>query len=342
MHQNWREKANPDATSPFPTYLGKVVVIRAEGPKGGPGMPKMLTPTSATKRELVLARIITGLALPLDQFHEETSYIVRGSCSSVNLALAIPTAVEEEDPAGDCCPGVMAVKSSPLMESVTLSHEKEVLEWLFGYPEVVALYDDEVSVEADGRRLYNMFLEYLPGGSLSELYRGSPWQRTTCEGFLRGMLLYLVLEFVEKSEYEPLSDVSSLSCVLSKMATGMPAWRYGGRATTSATAPLLLHIGSDEELPKIPEELSEEGRDFLGRCFVRKPSERLTVEMLLGHRRPRVMATTMGTQRREIDDRDGFSEEHYGTLSVAGSESLLASLSNVVGGPTGGIPFVDL
>lgn len=26
---------------------GKVVIIRGEGPKGGPGMPEMLTPTSA-------------------------------------------------------------------------------------------------------------------------------------------------------------------------------------------------------------------------------------------------------------------------------------------------------
>lgn len=28
-------------------FRGKVVVIRYEGPKGGPGMPEMLTPTSA-------------------------------------------------------------------------------------------------------------------------------------------------------------------------------------------------------------------------------------------------------------------------------------------------------
>lgn len=27
--------------------MGKVVIIRGEGPKGGPGMPEMLTPTSA-------------------------------------------------------------------------------------------------------------------------------------------------------------------------------------------------------------------------------------------------------------------------------------------------------
>lgn len=31
-------------TEPF---KGKVIVIRYEGPKGGPGMPEMLTPTSA-------------------------------------------------------------------------------------------------------------------------------------------------------------------------------------------------------------------------------------------------------------------------------------------------------
>lgn len=28
-------------------FKGKVIVIRYEGPKGGPGMPEMLTPTSA-------------------------------------------------------------------------------------------------------------------------------------------------------------------------------------------------------------------------------------------------------------------------------------------------------
>lgn len=28
-------------------FQGRVVIIRGEGPKGGPGMPEMLTPTSA-------------------------------------------------------------------------------------------------------------------------------------------------------------------------------------------------------------------------------------------------------------------------------------------------------
>ncbi|MQM05151.1 hypothetical protein Taro_037958 [Colocasia esculenta] len=254
----------------------------------------------------------------------------------------MPTAVEEEDPAGDCCPGVMAVKSSPLMKFVTLSHEKEVLDWLTGCPEVVAFYDDEVSIEVDGRWLYNMFLEYLPGGSLSELVHeegcmhcdlkpqnmliagpgrtkitdfglakraGAQGSGSGCAGFLRGTLLYMVPEFVEKSEYEPLSDVWSLGYIVSEMATGMPAWRYGGRATTSAAAPLLLHIGSDGKLPKIPEELSKEGRDFLGRCFVRKPIERLTVEMLLGHPFLAAAAAAAAEVSKSDGDDDGHSKE---------------------------------
>ncbi|MQM10165.1 hypothetical protein Taro_043047 [Colocasia esculenta] len=218
-------------------------------------------------------------------------------------------------------------------------------------------------MNVDGRLLYNVFLEYLPRGSVSELYRGEPMAEDNvrryavsmlqglcrvhkegsvhCDlkpqnvliagprrtkiadfglakrvgaqgsgsghaGFLRGTLLYMVLEFVEKSEYEPMSDVWSLGCVVSKMATGMSAWRYGERATTSATVLLLLYINFDEEFPEIPEELSEEGRDFLGRCFMRKPSERLTVEMLLGH--PFMAAAAAAAA--EVSKSDGKDDGH--------------------------------
>ena len=43
-------------------HAGDVVVIRYEGPKGGPGMPEMLTPTSA----LVGAGLGGGVALLTD------------------------------------------------------------------------------------------------------------------------------------------------------------------------------------------------------------------------------------------------------------------------------------
>lgn len=38
---------NPNVPCFSFSVQGKVVVIRGEGPKGGPGMPEMLTPTSA-------------------------------------------------------------------------------------------------------------------------------------------------------------------------------------------------------------------------------------------------------------------------------------------------------
>ncbi|MQM23068.1 hypothetical protein Taro_056129 [Colocasia esculenta] len=139
---------------------------------------------------------------------------------------------------------------------------------------------------------------------------GAQGSRSGHAGFLRGTLLYMAPEFVEKSEYEPLSDAWSLGCIVSEMATGMLVWRYGGRTTTSAAAPLLLHIGSDEELLEIPEELLEEGRDFLGRCFVRKPNKRLTVEMLLGHPFMAAAAATVAAEASKSDGNDdGHSKE---------------------------------
>ena len=42
------DRTTASSLTPAPTRLqGAVIVIRYEGPKGGPGMPEMLTPTSA-------------------------------------------------------------------------------------------------------------------------------------------------------------------------------------------------------------------------------------------------------------------------------------------------------
>jgi serine/threonine protein kinase len=46
---------------------------------------------------------------------------------------------------------------------------------------------------------------------------------------------------------------------------------------------LLIRIGVGEELPLIPEELSQEGKDFLQKIFVKNPLKRWTAEMLLKH-----------------------------------------------------------
>ncbi|KAK9135973.1 hypothetical protein Syun_015303 [Stephania yunnanensis] len=74
-------------------------------------------------------------------------------------------------------------------------------------------------------------------------------------------------------------DVWALGCVVAEMITGRPVWRFND---CDASA-LLFKIGFSDELPEIPEQLSEDGRDFLKKCFVRDPRKRWTAEMLLSH-----------------------------------------------------------
>ncbi|KAK7368574.1 hypothetical protein VNO80_10601 [Phaseolus coccineus] len=96
----------------------------------------------------------------------------------------------------------------------------------------------------------------------------------------RGTPLFMSPELVNDNEYEPPADIWALGCAVVEMVTGKPAWdvRDG-----SSIWSLLIRIGVGEELPKIPEDLSEEGKDFLGKCFVKDPTKRWSAEMLLKH-----------------------------------------------------------
>lgn len=97
---------------------------------------------------------------------------------------------------------------------------------------------------------------------------------------LSGTPLYMSPESVTRNEQETPSDIWALGCVVLEMITGKPAWRYGGDADVSS---LLFRIGFTDELPEIPEGLSEQGKDFLEKCLVRDPVKRWTADMLLNH-----------------------------------------------------------
>lgn len=97
---------------------------------------------------------------------------------------------------------------------------------------------------------------------------------------LRGTPLYMSPESVNNNEYESPSDIWALGCAVSEMVTGTPAWNCKPGSNICA---LLIRIGVGEELPEVPEELSEEGKDFLRKCFVKDPRKRWTAEMLLRH-----------------------------------------------------------
>ncbi|XP_030551872.2 mitogen-activated protein kinase kinase kinase 20-like [Rhodamnia argentea] len=96
----------------------------------------------------------------------------------------------------------------------------------------------------------------------------------------RGTPMYMAPESVNGNEYEPPSDVWALGCAVVEMATGRPAW--GSRAESNAYA-LMIRIGVGDEIPEIPEGLSEQGKDFLIKCFAKNPKKRWTARMLLKH-----------------------------------------------------------
>ncbi|EXC57778.1 hypothetical protein L484_000226 [Morus notabilis] len=98
-----------------------------------------------------------------------------------------------------------------------------------------------------------------------------------CE--IRGTPLYMSPESVNDNVYESPCDVWALGCAVAEMATGKPVWDHKAGASVW---PLLIRIGGEEE-PAIPSDFSEEGKDFLRKCFLKDPAERWTAEMLLNH-----------------------------------------------------------
>ncbi|XWS41902.1 hypothetical protein CRYUN_Cryun17cG0122000 [Craigia yunnanensis] len=97
---------------------------------------------------------------------------------------------------------------------------------------------------------------------------------------MRGTPLNIAPESVNDNVYDSPVDIWALGCSIVEMFTGKPAWNFEPGTNVAA---LLIKIGVSDELPAIPETISEEGKDFLGKCFVKDPKNRWTAEMLLGH-----------------------------------------------------------
>ena len=96
----------------------------------------------------------------------------------------------------------------------------------------------------------------------------------------RGTPLFMSPESVNGGECESPADIWALGCAVVEMVTGKPAWNV---PKDSSIWSLLLRIGVGDEVPLIPDEISEEGKDFLSKCFVKDPRKRWTAEMLLKH-----------------------------------------------------------
>ncbi|KAJ4836800.1 hypothetical protein Tsubulata_029989 [Turnera subulata] len=92
----------------------------------------------------------------------------------------------------------------------------------------------------------------------------------------RGSPLWMAPEVIRGEYQGPESDVWSLGCTVIEMVTGKPAWEDRGVDTLS-------RIGFSQELPELPTQLSELGRDFVEKCLRRDRSERWSCDQLLQH-----------------------------------------------------------
>ncbi|PPD83937.1 hypothetical protein GOBAR_DD19126 [Gossypium barbadense] len=75
-------------------------------------------------------------------------------------------------------------------------------------------------------------------------------------------------------------DIWALGCAVVEIFTGKLASHLKLGANM---VDLLIKIGANDEMPRIPRELSGEGKDFMEKCFSRDPNKRWTAEMLLQH-----------------------------------------------------------
>lgn len=86
-------------------------------------------------------------------------------------------------------------------------------------------------------------------------------------------------EVIKQSGYGRQADIWSVGCTVIEMATGRPPW--SGAFTDQVSA--LFTIAASDEMPGMPADFSDDGKDFLAQCFKRNPKERPNATKLLQH-----------------------------------------------------------
>ncbi|KAK8527205.1 hypothetical protein V6N13_085058 [Hibiscus sabdariffa] len=250
--------------------------------------------------------------------------IGRGATATVSLATAIPS--------GE----TFAVKSIELCHSMFLQRENYVLSKL-SCPHIVKYMGYDVTNEANDKAMYNLCMEYVAGGTLSDEIRrvggrlgeekvrlytlqilqglnylhlngvahcdikgqniligkeGAKIADLGCAklmgkegenvGFdmsaISGTPAFMAPEVARGEEQGFEADIWALGCTIIEMSTGNSPWLELNDPVSA-----LYKIGFSGDVPEIPRWLSEEGKDFLGKCLKRDLKERWTAEELLQH-----------------------------------------------------------
>ncbi|OMO83493.1 hypothetical protein CCACVL1_11373 [Corchorus capsularis] len=243
--------------------------------------------------------------------------IGRGATATVSLATAIPS--------GE----TFAVKSTELCHSLFLQRENYFLSKL-SCPRIVKYigYDIVTNEATNNKPTYNLCMEYVPGGTLSDeiqrvggrleeqrvrLYSqqilqgldylhvngvvhcdiksqniligkdGAKIADLGCAKYIdtsafSGTPAFMAPEVARGEEQGFEADIWALGCTIIEMSTGNSPWPELNDPVSA-----LYKIGFSGDVPEIPGNLSEEGKDFLGKCLKRDAKERWTAKELLKH-----------------------------------------------------------
>ncbi|KAL5573374.1 hypothetical protein UlMin_022971 [Ulmus minor] len=225
---------------------------------------------------------------------------------------------------------LFAVKSAELSQSDSLKREQKILSSLSN-SNIVSYLGHDVTTEKD-KSWFNLFVEYLPGGSLVDEIRSrggrieesligyytgkivqgldylhsiglvhcdikgrnilvgeegpkiadfgcAKWvDLENSPATISGTPMFIAPEAARGEEQGFASDIWSLGCTIIEMATGGPPWK-----NVSDPVSVLYQIAYSGKLPEFPSFLSDQAKDFLGKCLRRNPEDRWTASQLLKH-----------------------------------------------------------
>ncbi|KAF1886170.1 hypothetical protein Lal_00045400, partial [Lupinus albus] len=95
---------------------------------------------------------------------------------------------------------------------------------------------------------------------------------------ISGTPMFMSPEVARGQEQGYPCDIWALGCTMVEIATGFAPW-----PNVEDPVSILYHIAYSNEVPKIPSFLSNQAKDFLGKCFMRNPKERWSASQLLKH-----------------------------------------------------------
>ncbi|CAN0891737.1 Mitogen-activated protein kinase kinase kinase YODA [Linum grandiflorum] len=100
----------------------------------------------------------------------------------------------------------------------------------------------------------------------------------SCPLSFTGSPYWMAPEVINSSNGRNLAvDIWSLGCTVLEMATTKPPWsEFEGVAA-------MFKIGNSKDLPVIPDQLSDDGKDFVRQCLQRNPRHRPSAAQLLDH-----------------------------------------------------------